>query len=210
MDGRAIQALLLAVLFRLFGPVLLYFVSLYADMRFVQRSAAANDAVAWSWKLLGAVALVASVLAYEVTAVLFSGQRCGAATSGRPFDYVALLTGQDYPIRRARRTGSTLTGTVSTAKRSLRWGGTVRRYHRNWQAWPQQAIGRCIIGAGSLRSALPPPTPNCEGRHHTGPRIFPCVRRLQWFVGRRLPSRTMANGFSTLAGSGPLMEPGGT
>jgi hypothetical protein len=133
MDGRPIQALLLAVLFRLFGPVplafhavnaavlagivmlfhlvlrrlnfvrsvavavplvfgllphystdrfwiaafqanaavLLYFVSLYADLRFVQRSDAANDAVAWSWKLLGAVALVASVLAYEVTAVLF-------------------------------------------------------------------------------------------------------------------------------------------
>jgi hypothetical protein len=133
MDGRPVQALLLAVLYRLFGSVplafhavnaavlagivvlfhlvlrrlnfarsvavavplvfgllphystdrfwiaafqanaavLLYFVSLYADLRFVQRSRPARDAAAWAWKLLGAVALVASVLAYEVTAVLF-------------------------------------------------------------------------------------------------------------------------------------------
>jgi hypothetical protein len=46
--------------------VFLYFVSLFADLRFVTRSGAAR----WLWKGLGTGALVGSVLAYEVTAVL--------------------------------------------------------------------------------------------------------------------------------------------
>lgn len=47
--------------------VLLYFVSLYADIRFVGRSGRRG----WLWKALGTAALVGSVLAYEVTAALF-------------------------------------------------------------------------------------------------------------------------------------------
>lgn len=45
--------------------VCLYFLSLYADLRFVQA-----HAWRWLWKAIGAVALVAGVLAYEVTAAL--------------------------------------------------------------------------------------------------------------------------------------------
>jgi hypothetical protein len=47
--------------------VFLYFLSLFADLRFVTRP----GAVRWLWKALGTAALVGSVLAYEVTAVLF-------------------------------------------------------------------------------------------------------------------------------------------
>jgi hypothetical protein len=46
--------------------VLLYFVSLYADLRFVT----GRGRSAWLWKALGTVALVGSVLAYEVTGPL--------------------------------------------------------------------------------------------------------------------------------------------
>lgn len=46
--------------------VLLYFLSLYADLRFVDGTGVAR----WPWKVLGTVALVGSVLAYEVTAGL--------------------------------------------------------------------------------------------------------------------------------------------
>lgn len=46
--------------------VLLYFVSLYADLRFLR----GRGAGAWAWKALGSIALAASVLAYEVTAPL--------------------------------------------------------------------------------------------------------------------------------------------
>jgi hypothetical protein len=49
------------------ASILLYFLSLYADLRFVSE----HRAVRWLWKALGTVALLASVLAYEVTAALF-------------------------------------------------------------------------------------------------------------------------------------------
>jgi hypothetical protein len=47
--------------------VLLYVLSLYADVRFVRTA----DRRRWLWKLLGTLALVGSVLAYEITAALF-------------------------------------------------------------------------------------------------------------------------------------------
>jgi hypothetical protein len=47
--------------------VFLYFLSLYADLRFVTGAAARR----WLWKALGTIAMVGSVLAYEVTALLF-------------------------------------------------------------------------------------------------------------------------------------------
>lgn len=47
--------------------ILLYFLSLFADVRFVRRPVGYG----WLWKLLGTVAMVGSLLAYEVTAVLF-------------------------------------------------------------------------------------------------------------------------------------------
>jgi hypothetical protein len=46
--------------------VSLYFLSLYSDLRFVSRPSPAG----WLWKAVAAVALVGSVLAYEVTALL--------------------------------------------------------------------------------------------------------------------------------------------
>ncbi|HSJ12793.1 MAG TPA: hypothetical protein VK939_00165 [Longimicrobiales bacterium] len=49
------------------AAILLYFVSLYADVRFVLRP----RGLAWLWKVLGTVALIGSVLSYEVTAALF-------------------------------------------------------------------------------------------------------------------------------------------
>jgi hypothetical protein len=48
------------------ASVLLYFLSLYADLRFLDARRAG-----WHWKALAAVALVGSVLAYEVTGALF-------------------------------------------------------------------------------------------------------------------------------------------
>jgi hypothetical protein len=47
--------------------VLLFVVSLYGDVRFIRTAGAAR----WLWKLLGTLALVGSVLAYEITAGLF-------------------------------------------------------------------------------------------------------------------------------------------
>jgi hypothetical protein len=47
--------------------VLLYVVSLYADVRFTRTA----DRVRWLWKFLATLALVGSVLAYEITAGLF-------------------------------------------------------------------------------------------------------------------------------------------
>jgi hypothetical protein len=47
--------------------ICLYFLSLYADLRFITRSGGHR----WSWKILGAIAMLGSVLAYEVTAPLF-------------------------------------------------------------------------------------------------------------------------------------------
>jgi hypothetical protein len=47
--------------------VLLYVLSLYADVRFVRT----GDTLRWLWKLLAILALVGSVLAYEITAGLF-------------------------------------------------------------------------------------------------------------------------------------------
>jgi hypothetical protein len=53
--------------FQATGAVLLYFLSLYADLRFVTRP----GSLRWLWKFVGSAALVASVMAYEVTAALF-------------------------------------------------------------------------------------------------------------------------------------------
>jgi hypothetical protein len=49
------------------AAVFLYFLSLYADTRFVARS----RGLGWLWKAVGTVALAGSLLAYEVTALLF-------------------------------------------------------------------------------------------------------------------------------------------
>jgi hypothetical protein len=49
------------------AAILLYFTSLYADIRFVQRSGPTG----WLWKVLASVALAGSLLSYEVTAALF-------------------------------------------------------------------------------------------------------------------------------------------
>jgi hypothetical protein len=49
------------------AAMLLYFASLYADIRFVRHS----SGLGWWWKALGTLALIGSVLAYEVTAALF-------------------------------------------------------------------------------------------------------------------------------------------
>lgn len=49
------------------ASVLLYFISLYADLRFVQGTGPSR----WAWKALGAAGLAGSVLAYEVTGALF-------------------------------------------------------------------------------------------------------------------------------------------
>ena len=49
------------------AAILLYFVSLYADLRFVRRP----SGLGWLWKALGSLALIGSVLSYEVTAALF-------------------------------------------------------------------------------------------------------------------------------------------
>jgi hypothetical protein len=47
--------------------ICLYFLSLYADVRFVNPPGARR----WLWKALGTIALIGSVLAYEVTGALF-------------------------------------------------------------------------------------------------------------------------------------------
>ncbi|HSJ07795.1 MAG TPA: hypothetical protein VK936_13910 [Longimicrobiales bacterium] len=52
------------------ASVLLYATSLYADIRFVHARPAAVRS-RWAWKAAGTAALIASVLAYEVTAALF-------------------------------------------------------------------------------------------------------------------------------------------
>jgi hypothetical protein len=52
------------------ASVLLYAASLYADLRFVHAGPAPHG-TRWAWKAAGTAALVASVLAYEVTATLF-------------------------------------------------------------------------------------------------------------------------------------------
>lgn len=49
------------------ASVFLYFLSLYADLRFVHGSGVQR----WAWKGLGAAGLAGSVLAYEVTGALF-------------------------------------------------------------------------------------------------------------------------------------------
>jgi hypothetical protein len=49
------------------ASVLLYFLSLHSDLRFV----AARGRAAWGWKAAAIVALIGSVLAYEVTGALF-------------------------------------------------------------------------------------------------------------------------------------------
>jgi hypothetical protein len=49
------------------AAILLYFTSLYADIRFVKRSGPPG----WLWKALGTAALVGSLLSYELTAALF-------------------------------------------------------------------------------------------------------------------------------------------
>jgi hypothetical protein len=52
------------------ASVLLYAASLHADLRFVHAGPTAHN-TRWAWKAMGTAALVASVLAYEVTATLF-------------------------------------------------------------------------------------------------------------------------------------------
>lgn len=101
--------------------ILLYFLSLYADIRFVGRS----DARSWGWKLLGTLALVGSLLAYEVTAVLLlvnvvvllyvaGARRAGANGPGAHRDDArgAGALGADHWVRPGTATALAITSNV--------------------------------------------------------------------------------------------------